>query len=160
MHSLVEARQRFYSFRQTSRISTAEFLRIYQGLVDTIIRLDGNFCTDEAVIRKLILADNQDPNNTTTWDAMKTIVREEYLAINLFLIADHKRYGGLLAITQNNYVSNVDKYPKTLSKSYDMLVNYLCQRCQDFQLQCPRFWHVLLPGRQTTWERRPRQWSW
>jgi len=124
MHLLVEARQRFYSFRQTSRMSTAEFLRIYQGLVDNIVHLDGDFGTDEAVICKRILADNQDPNNTTTWDAMKTIVRE-YLTINLFLIADPKRYGGLLANTQNDYVSDVDKYPKTLSKSYDMLVNYV-----------------------------------
>jgi len=125
MHSLIEARQGFYSFCQSNRMSTAEFLRIYQGLVDNIVHLDGNFGTDEAVIRKRILAGNQDPNNQTTWDTMKTIVREKYLAINLFLIANPKRYGVLLANTQNNYVSDVDKYPKTLSKSYDMLVNYV-----------------------------------
>ena len=86
-------------------MSTAEFLRIYQGLVENIVHfLDGDFGNDEAVICKRILAANQDPN-----DAAMTVVREKNLAINLILIADPKRYGGLQAITQNDYVSDVDK---------------------------------------------------
>lgn len=42
--------------------------------------------------------------------------------MNLFLIADPKCYS--ITNTQKDYVSGLDKYPKTLSKAYNLLVNY------------------------------------
>ena len=56
---------------------------------------------------------------------MKQVVREEYLAMHMFLHADVKRYGALIANTQNDFVSGIDKYPKDMNRAYDMLVNYV-----------------------------------
>jgi hypothetical protein len=56
--------------------------------------------------------------------AMKAIICEEYVAMH-FLHADSKQYGNLIANVQNDCVSNINKYTKTLSKAYDMLVNYI-----------------------------------
>jgi hypothetical protein len=36
-----------------------------------------------------------------------------------------RRYAGLIASIQNDFISGQDKYPKTLSKAYDMIVNYV-----------------------------------
>ena len=35
------------------------------------------------------------------------------------------RYGSLVANAQNDFVTGVDKYPKTVSKAYDMLVTFV-----------------------------------
>jgi len=50
---------------------------------------------------------------------------EEYLAMSFFVRADPKCYGPLIANAQNDFVGGIDKYPKTISKAYNMLVNYV-----------------------------------
>jgi len=50
---------------------------------------------------------------------------EENLAMRFFVHANPKRYGPLIANAQNNFVGGIDKYPKTISKAYNMLVNYV-----------------------------------
>jgi hypothetical protein len=56
---------------------------------------------------------------------MKDTICEEYLAMHFFLHADVKQYGALIANVQNNFVTGHDKYPKDMSRAYNMLVNYV-----------------------------------
>ena len=42
-----------------------------------------------------------------------------------FTHANSKHFGSLVANGQNDFVGGVDKYPKTVSKAYDMLVNFV-----------------------------------
>ena len=51
MHSLIEAQNKFASFKQSSRMTNAEYLRTFKGLVDAIEHLNGDIGTDYAVIR-------------------------------------------------------------------------------------------------------------
>ena len=41
------------------------------------------------------------------------------------LHSDKRRYGMLVANTQNDFVMGIDKYPTTVNKAYDMLVNFV-----------------------------------
>ena len=56
---------------------------------------------------------------------MTLTIREEYLAMRFFVHAVSMRYGSLGANAQNDFVTGLDKYPKTVSKAYDMLMNFV-----------------------------------
>jgi hypothetical protein len=97
MHSLIEAHNRFYLFCQSSCMTNADYLCMFKGLVDAVEHLNGDLGTDHAIITKMILSTGGDPEDTADWTMMKEAVCEEYLAMHLFLQADSKRYGALIA---------------------------------------------------------------
>jgi hypothetical protein len=55
-------------------------------------------------------------------------LKEEFVANYFLLKSDPKHYAGLIASIQNDFTSRQDKYPKTLSKAYNIIVNYLTKR--------------------------------
>jgi hypothetical protein len=77
------------------------------------------------LVNERIEGDNGNPLDVVTRTNMILLIREEYLAMRFFVHADPKRFGPLIANAQNDFVGGVDKYPKTISKAYDMLVNYV-----------------------------------
>jgi hypothetical protein len=125
MHSLIEAQAKFHAFHQTSRMTNAEYLHTFKSNINAVEHLNGDIGTDLDFVTQKIHTMGGDATDQITVAAMKAIVCEEYIAIDFFLHTDSKQYGNLIANVQNNYVSNIDKYPKTLSKAYDMLVNYV-----------------------------------
>jgi hypothetical protein len=100
-------------------MTNADYFCMFKGLVNAVEHLNGNLGTDHAVITERILASGGDPNEEVDWAMMKEAICEEYLAMHLFLHANVKRYGALIANVQNNFVTGHNKYPK------DMLVNYV-----------------------------------
>ena len=107
-------------------MSNADYPRNYTALAeDQVVHLHGEFGTDDAYITKRIENNDGNPSDATVRTAMTLTIREEYLAMRFFIHADPKRYGPLIANAQNDFVGGVDKYPKTISKAYDMLVNYV-----------------------------------
>ena len=61
-------------------------------------------------------------------------MREEYLAMHFFLHADLRRFGTLITNIQNDFVLGTSKYPKTLNRAYDMLVNYVTSEVDDMRV--------------------------
>ena len=49
---------------------------------------------------------------------------EEYIEVLILRKADPKQYGMLLANIQNNHTRSADQYPKTMTKEYEIIVNY------------------------------------
>jgi hypothetical protein len=45
--------------------------------------------------------------------------------VEKYFKSDLRRYALLIATIQNDYISGQDKYPTTLSRAYDLLVNYV-----------------------------------
>ena len=125
LQSLLEAQTKFLSFRQTARMTNAEYLRSFTALSDQVLHLHGDLGTDQTYVTARIVEDGGDPADMDTRATMTLTIREEYLAMMFFTHADAKRFGSLVATAQNDYVSGIDKYPKTVSKAYDMLVNFV-----------------------------------
>jgi hypothetical protein len=46
IHSLLDAQNKFFSFRQSSRMTNAEYLRNFTALADQVVHLHGDFGTD------------------------------------------------------------------------------------------------------------------
>jgi hypothetical protein len=125
IQSLLEAQTKFLSFRQGSRMSNAEYLRNFTALSDQVAHLHGEFGTDQAYVTARILEDGDEPDDVDARASMTLTIRDEYLAMLFFTHADSRRFGSLVANAQNDFVSGVDKYPKTVNKAYDMLVNFV-----------------------------------
>ena len=125
IQSLLEAQTKFFSFRQGSRMSNAEYLRNFTALSDQVVHLHGEFGTDQAYVTARIREDGDDPDDVDIRANMTLTIREEYLAMLFFVHSDTRRFGSLVANAQNDFVGGVDKYPKTVNKAYDMLVNYV-----------------------------------
>jgi hypothetical protein len=126
MHSLIDTRAKFYAFKQTPRMSNADYLRVFKANVDAIEHLKGDIGTDNAYILQRIIDTGGDVADALIVAAStKAVVREEYLAMHFFLHADARRYGSLIANVQNDYVLGTSKYSKTVNRAYDMLVNYV-----------------------------------
>jgi hypothetical protein len=71
------------------------------------------------LITERIEEDGSDPGNVGQHASMTLTIREEYLAMLFFVHANSTRYGSLVANAQNDFVTGVDKYPKTVSKACD-----------------------------------------
>jgi hypothetical protein len=52
------------------------------------------------------------------------VSREEYLGCAFILGADRKRYGKLVEDTENAYIQKDDKYPKSLTEAYHLLLHW------------------------------------
>jgi hypothetical protein len=148
MHSLIKARSKFYSFCQSSQMTNANYLCMFKGLVDAVEHLNGNLGTNNAVITERTLSSGGDPDNNIDWSIMKDTIREEYLAMHLFLHADVKQYGALIAnLQKNDFVTGHDK--QEVSQGHVQGVQYsgkLRQSShQTLQLRRSGWRHVVLP---------------
>ena len=67
-----------------------------------------------------------DPTNPTTDEINKARVRaqNEYLGILFIRKSDPKCCGQLIVELQNNHTCGTDQYPQTLTRGYELLVNY------------------------------------
>ena len=54
----------------------------------------------------------------------KQTAKQEYLAVAFLLAADRNRYGILIQDLENEFTQGVDKYPKTLTDAYYLLLNW------------------------------------
>lgn len=124
-HALGEAYAKFYKFFQHSRMSNSEFLRLFKGMVDKVEQLGGNLGVEPSRVSAYMTARNQDPDDDDPTAQAKTAVRDKFLAVQLLIKCDLRRYGALVANIQNDYTSGTHRYPTTLNAAYTMLVNYV-----------------------------------
>jgi hypothetical protein len=76
-------------------------------------------------IQTKIQSSGLDPGDVTIWSQTKDEVKEEFIAKYFLLKSDTKRYAGLTGLIQNDFISGQDMEPRTLSKAYDMIMNYV-----------------------------------
>jgi hypothetical protein len=124
-HALIDAIEQFHGFKQTGRMNNATYLTTFQSHIQAIDHLDSGFGIHAPYIQTRIRSAGMDPDDVTIRSRMQDEVKEEFIAKYFLLKSDPKRYASLIASIQNDFISSQDKYPKTLSKAYDMIVNYV-----------------------------------
>jgi len=94
--------------------------------VDVIIYSSGEIGLDPDMIKLeeadigVEYANGKDDQKTKIHAAAK----ELYLTTCFLLGADKHRYGRLIKNTENNFIQNVNQYPKTISAAQSLLLNY------------------------------------
>jgi hypothetical protein len=106
-------------------MDNATYLRTFQSHINAIDHLNGDFGIHMLYIQAHIQETRGDINDVATCKRTKIAVCEEFVAKCFLLKSDPRRYALLIAMIQNDYISGQDKYPTTLSRAYDLLVNYV-----------------------------------
>ena len=67
-----------------------------------------------------------DPQNFTNdeFNRAYEVVKEEHMAMCFLYGADRGRYGELMRGFENSYTEGHDRYPKTLTDTYNIMVKY------------------------------------
>jgi len=106
MHALNDASAAWDSLRQGEKMKNSTYLHKFKSVAQAYEQAGG------------FLGDARTKRFPTPDE------REEYLAVRFLVRSDPKRYHGLVAHVMNQYTCGQNIYPTTLSKAYDMLVNY------------------------------------
>jgi hypothetical protein len=116
-----EALYRVITLRQ-HHMTPQQYFEKFSNLSLVYVHCGGSIEPDPGPLAFVATQEGWDMANITA--EQKATVREMSWA-NLFILhADPNRYGSLIAGLQNEYLTNTDKYPKTLNAAYSRLTNW------------------------------------
>jgi len=125
MHGMLEAQKRFVTIQQTSRMSNAKYLELFQNTLAAYEHLGGDLGISKDMMQPYVEASNAYAITEDEWKAAAVRARDEYLGIRFLLGSDPNRYASLTAEVENSFTRGTSSYPSSLTKAYDMLVNYV-----------------------------------
>ena len=135
VHSKIDAATALYKFKQGDQMTNSEYLEKLKGLVEVFEHFGGQpGIEQDRIDAHITAADAANPTDAEI-AAAKVLARDEYMASMLLIKSDPKRYGALTADIENNHTRGNDTYPSTLSRAYDMLINYRSPTSNQFQTQ-------------------------
>ena len=97
------------------------------NLIDVISHCDGFIGNHPFLVEKLLKSvDPADENNPTEDEtaAAKAATEEAYMATAFLSGLNNSRYGALINNLHNAFCMGHDEYPKTLTSSYDLAINW------------------------------------
>ena len=125
LHALQDAQDKFYSFRQTEKMSNADYLAQFKNLYDAMTALGSDngvtFNPPPEFLGHAVDIDNPTPDELAVARARVT---DEYLGVQLVRRSDPTRYGAMVAGLKNDFTLGVDKYPKTLTDAFDAILHF------------------------------------
>ncbi|KAG7373144.1 hypothetical protein IV203_033868 [Nitzschia inconspicua] len=123
--SLQEALDRFMGFRLAGHMKLGTYFDTFKSLYEAYEHLGGGTGHSlEGLQRFLKSKDPTNPSYQELKEAEKA-AKEEFLGLRLIRCSDPHRYAGLMADIENSFTRGIDGYPTTLTKAYEMLVNYV-----------------------------------
>ena len=126
--ALRDAKRRFYNLTQDRYITCQAYLEKFQNSVKVIKHCGGDLGIDTGLIDAAFATANpavtRDTAAPETLIAVQKYAREQYLACAFLLGSDRKRYGKLLKNLENRFTQKTDKWPKTITDAYSLLLNW------------------------------------
>jgi Zinc knuckle len=117
--SLLDARTSLLNCRLQQGQSASDYLETLRGWADTIKYHGGTMAENFTLI-----AEKDESGQARTDEERKALARDRTLAMMFIRRADPTRYGTLIAELSNQYAMGKDEYPKDVSSTYSLLVNY------------------------------------
>ena len=121
------ALRNFYMSYQSISSLFNEYFKTMTNLRDIIFHCEGVIGNNPFLVVKFLkAADPSDPDNPTENEtaAAKTATEEAYMATTYLSGLKSARYGVLLNELHNAFRMGGNKYPKTLTDSYDLEINW------------------------------------
>ena len=123
--ALRDAKRRFYNLSQNRHMTCQAYL---ENSVEVIKHCGGDLGIDhgliDATFATAIPTVARDTAAPQTLKAAQKYVREQYLACAFLLGSDRKWYGKLLENLENECTQKTDKWPKTITDAYSLLLNW------------------------------------
>jgi hypothetical protein len=101
-------------------------LEKFQNLVDVLEHCGGTIGQVPGLTNMMLEANGIDPDLASreqVAEAMKA-AQEQYLSVAFLLGSDRNRYGKLMEDLENDYIQRQDRYPKTGTTAYSLLMNW------------------------------------
>lgn len=94
--------------------------------MDVVEHNGGSFGIEKGVVEMVLATDNLSMDNASPEQkfAAQVKAKEYSLACAFILGADRTRFGKLVEDLENSYTQGQDKYPKTMTDTYKLLVNW------------------------------------
>ena len=125
-HAIYDCKRRLYIQRQDKEMTVPDYYKMFKNNVDVVEHNGGTLGIEEGVV-KMVLAENgltMSGANEGQMSNAQAKAREYSLACAFILGADKIRFGKLLEDLENSYTQGDDKYPKTMTDAYKLLVNW------------------------------------
>jgi hypothetical protein len=120
--SVIEAQYRVMVLRQNT-MTPQQYYEKFSNLVSVYIHCGGSSDPDPGLYEHVATEQGW----KTVTEKRKAEVKEMYWATLFILHADPIRYGGLIMDLQNDYLTEIDKYPKTMTAALSRLTNWKSQ---------------------------------
>jgi hypothetical protein len=104
--------ERFHGFKQSGQMDNATYLHTFQSHIEAVDHLGGGIGMYVPYIQTKIQNTVGDPDDIALWTCTQDELKEEFVTKYFLLKSDPKRYAGLIASIQNDFISRQDKYPK------------------------------------------------
>ena len=124
LHSIHVAKRRLYTMTQGKTMSCQDYLVHFQNCVDVIRHCGGTMGEDEGTILDILTeADLTIASaNSDQMTNAKEMSIERYLSYVFICSTDRNRYGELMEDLENSYTQGIDKYPKSLTSSFNLII--------------------------------------
>jgi hypothetical protein len=119
---VIEAQYRVMVLRQNN-MTPQQYYEKFSNLVSVYIHCGGSNDPDPGLYEHVATEHGW----KTITEKRKAEVKEMYWATLFILHADPIRYGGLITDLQNDYLTEIDKYPKTMTAALSRLTNWKSQ---------------------------------
>ena len=107
-------------------MTTQSYLERFKNNIDVIEYCGGQVGGYPGAIRTKLdeLGYNPDTPTPAEYDEAYNIVKEEHIATCFLTGADRQQYGQLIRDYENSFIEGNDRFPKTLTDAYNLLVKY------------------------------------
>ena len=122
-YSIIEAEGALNRFRQGEKMTLEDYRDRLISLIDVFRDVGGEPGTSKLMVKEY---------------GSESAALEAYTALRIINQSDPKRFGDLVNELSNQYTRGLDGYPDTVSKAFDMLVNYKPPRRNNNNNQYPK----------------------
>jgi hypothetical protein len=126
-HAMHDALKQFYAYRQGPNVTPQEYHEQFMNNVEVVAFCGGSIGMSPRLVAGTLADETGLDVSTLTKEERQDVrlaARERYLATAFILGADQYRYGKMIRDIENEYLFGLDKYPKTVTAAYNLLLNW------------------------------------
>jgi hypothetical protein len=123
------AKVRFLTFKQDKHMTCTEYQKRFLNNVRVLLHCLGDVGTDLGLVNATLdsalpTALTMDTATAAELLAAEDYTREKYLACAFLFGCDRHRFGKLIEDMENNVTLKIDKWPKTVTEAYNLLIHW------------------------------------
>ena len=122
--SLDKAKRLYYAYRQGEDETNDKHLKNFKNLVEVIKHFGGDIFHDNALIKHEKEKDIEANLIPLSNEQYMTRVRNKMMAVGFLKRANTKKFTHLMTSIRDQFSFNIDVYPTTLNKAYELLENH------------------------------------
>jgi hypothetical protein len=122
--ALHKAKHRFYTMRQDKHTSVQQYYESFINTVKVIEHCGGDIGTDRSLVTEALGGRDRAIASDAVIANAEQSAKEKYLSCAFILGVDKICYGRFLEDLENSFMQGIDKFPKSMTEAYNILVNW------------------------------------